>query len=129
MGNSPKKFQPSRTLRKQHRERRSLERWEQIRAEGQARFILRSALTFSLTMIGASDVFDHIFYGGARSSTFLSGATFYLVGGIFVGVFGWSSMEAKYKNALIEATLKASPSGNLPPQDSPLQITADPRSK
>ena len=129
MSNSLQKFQAWTFRRQQSKELRKLERWKKIRAEGQAHFVFRTALTYSLTMIGASDVVDHVFFGGGRSATFLSGAVFYLVSGIFIGSFGWWSMEAKYKKALIEASLKASLSGTLPPHDSPLQINADSKSK
>jgi hypothetical protein len=50
------------------RQRRSLERWEQIRAAGKKRFIVRTGLTYGLTVVGATDFFNHVFAGGTQPS-------------------------------------------------------------
>ena len=110
--------------RRSRRQLRSLQKWEQIRAEGKRWFVFRTAVTFSLTMVGAMDAYDYLFEGGHSSISLLK-LVFYLVAGSFVASQGWSSKEAEYQNALIEARVKASPSGQLPPDNSPLQITAD----
>jgi hypothetical protein len=124
MNTSLKKIQAWRSRRKQ----RSLERWEQIRAKGKARFVVQSALTLSLTMVGATNVVDHLF-GSDQYPISLSRIIWYLLIGIVTGSAGWDTMEGKYKNALIDARVKASPSGELPPHNNPLQITADSKSK
>ena len=100
----------------------ALQRWEEIRAQGQARFVVQTALTFSLAMIGMMDVLDHI-GGGSESSTLVSRAIFSPIGGIIAGFGGWSDMEAKYHNALNEARANASSSGQLPPQSPASQIS------
>ena len=87
-------------------------------------FVFRTAITGSLTLVGAMDAYDYFFEGG-HSSISLFKLIFYLVAGIFVASQGWSDNEADYKNALIEARVNASPSGQLPPDNSPLKITAD----
>lgn len=119
MNNSLKKFQAWRS----RRQLRSLQRWEQIRAKGKARGVLQSALTYSITMIGAIDVYQHLF--GTQGSISLEKTIFYLLVGIVIGFDNWNTMEGKYKNALIDARVKASPSGELPSHSNPSQITAD----
>jgi hypothetical protein len=127
MNNSLKKFQAWRSRRLQRRERRALEQWEKIRARGKARFVFSSALTSGLTVAGILDVIDNVFYGGTKYS--LLSAIFYPIMGLVIALFTWWDMEGKYKSALIDARVKSSPSGELPPHDSPLQITADSESK
>ena len=109
------------------RQLRSLQKWEQIRAEGKRWFVFRTAVTYGLTVVGMMDAYDY-FFGGEHSSISLLLLIFYLLVGIFIASDAWSNREAKYQNALIEARVKASPSGQLPPDNSPLQITADSRS-
>ena len=124
MNNSLKKLKAWRSRRKL----RSLQRWEQIRTKGKARFVSQSALTFSLTIVGATDVIDNIF-GDGQYSISLFYIISYLLVGIVGGVDGWNTMEGKYKNALIDARVSASPSGTLPPRNNPLQITVDSESR
>lgn len=92
--------------------------------EGKGWFVFRTTLTYALAVVGATDVLDYFFDGG-HSSISLFNLVFYLVIGIFIGSDMWSKSEVKYQNALTEARVKASPSGQLPPDNSPLQITAD----
>ena len=89
------------------RQLRSLERWEQIRAEGKRRFVFRTALTYGLSMFGVVDV-SHHFFGGSQSDLCLA-AVFWPVAGICMGFYEWSYWEAKYQKALNEAHLKALP--------------------
>ena len=114
------------------RQLRSLERWEQIRAEGKARFVFNAALTYGLTMVGLTDVCERIFYS-AQHSISLGSLIYYLLGGIPIGLIGWTSMEADYQKALretrVQARVQASPTGELPPHNSPLRITADSQSE
>ena len=92
------------------RELRSLERWKQIRAKGKRRFVVNTALTYGFTVVGATHFFENLFYGPYSIS--LARLIYYLLMGIPIGLFGWSSMEAKYQKALREAS---SGSKTLPP--------------
>ena len=49
----------------------------------------RTAVTFSLTMVGAMDAYDYLFEGGHSSISLLK-LVFYLVAGSFVASQGWS---------------------------------------
>lgn len=124
MNNSLKKLKAWRSRRKL----RSLQQWEQIRTKGKARYVFQSAVTLSLTVVGVTDVVDHIF-GDGQYSISLFYLISYLLVGIVGGVDGWNTMEGKYKNALIDARVAASPTGTLPAQNNPLQITVDSESR
>lgn len=124
MNNSLKKFQVWRSRRQQSSKRRELERWEKIRARGKARFVFGGALTSGLTVAAIFDVIDNVFYGGTKFSL-LSNIILYSIMGLVIGLFTWWDMEGKYNAALIDARVKASSSGALPPHDNPSQITAD----
>ena len=105
-----KKIQPWRLRRQQ----RSLERWEQIRAEGKKRFVFRTALTYGLTVVGANHFFDHVF-GEIQPSISLVKLIFYVLVGILIGSEAWSNREAKYQKALHEARVKALPESKNSP--------------
>ena len=124
MNNSLKKFQAWRSRRQQSSERRELERWEKIRARGKARFVFGGALTSGLAVAGIFDFIDNVFYGGTKFSL-LSNVILYPIMGLVIGLFTWWDMEGKYNAALIDARVKASPSGELPSHSNPSQITAD----
>lgn len=100
---------------------RSLERWERIRAEGKAKFVRRTALTYGLTVVGATHLVDQMFFGGHESTVAFT--LFKLI--LFVPFSSiaasdaWSTREAKYQDALSKASVKGSPGGALPPQNSP----------
>jgi len=128
MNNSLKKFQAWRSRRQQSSKRRELKRWEKIRARGKARFVFNAALTYGLTVVGLTDVYERIFYS-AQHSISLGSLIYYLLGGIPIGLIGWTSMEADYQKALRETRVQASPTGELPPPNSPLRITADSQSE
>lgn len=81
-----------------------------------------TALTYSLTLVGVMDVYEHVFESGPHSIS-LFRIIFYLLVGLVFGPSGWNTRERKYKNALINARLNASPSGTLHNNSS--QITAD----
>lgn len=121
MNNLLKRFQAWRSLR----QLRSLERWEQIRVKGRARFVLLTALTYAVTAIGMIDLLNHLLQDGTPDSDFSIFNISIPLTGIFIGFDSWSQMEAKYKNARIEARVKAAPSDALPPHNSPLRITPD----
>ena len=100
------------------KEQRSLQRWEQVRAEGKAQFVRRTALTFGLTIVGATHLFDQVFLSGTNSSMSLSllKLFFFVLFGFSMASDIWSKREAQYQNALTAARVKASPGGELPPQ-------------
>jgi len=89
------------------KEQCALELWERQRADGKKRFVIRSALTYGLRMIGVVDVNNHIF-GGSQSDLCLA-AVFWPVYGVCMGFYEWSYWEGKYQKALNEAHLKALP--------------------
>ena len=124
MNNSLKKFQAWRSRRQQSSKRRELERWEKIRARGKARFVFGGALTYGLTVAGILDIIDNVFYGGTKYSL-LSNGILYPITGLVIGLSTWWDMEGKYNAALIDARVKAAPSGELPSHSNPSQITAD----
>jgi len=119
MNNSLKRIQAWRSRRAQGREQRALDWWVRERADGKARFVIRSALTYSLTIVGVTDILGNLF---SRTDPLLlvKGVLFTLSASL-VGLHTWSDMESKYKKALDEG-LKA-PSGKISPHDSPSQIT------
>jgi len=124
MNNSLKKFQAWRSRRQQSSKRRQLEQWEKMRAQGKTRFVFSTSLTYGLTTAGILDVIDKAFYGGTKYSL-LSNAIYYLIMGLVIGLFAWWEMEGKYKGALIDARVKASPGGELPSHSNRSQITTN----
>ncbi len=54
------------------RQQRAVERWETVMARGKARFILRSALTFTVIMVSSMGIVDYLFDGRIRFRTFLT---------------------------------------------------------
>jgi len=88
------------------RDQRTLEKWARDRTGGQARFVFRTTLTFSLLMLMLHDLMDGGFGLFSVVTTHLTG--------IVIGFVAWAINEAKYKNALIEGRIKAAPSGELP---------------
>src|ERR1700741_683858 len=120
MKNSLKNFQAWRS----RGSLRSLKRWERLRAEGKARFVFITALTYGLTMVGAGDVFERFFYT-SQHSVCLGNVIYYLLGGIPIGLIAWSSMESRYQKALHEAHASISPAGQLQSHYDQLQTPAD----
>ena len=78
--------------------------------------MLQTSVTFSLTMVGANDVYEHLF-GSAEYSISLFAIIWFLFVGIFAAFGSWDAMEGKYTNSLIDARVKASTSGALPPHN------------
>ena len=120
MNNSVKKYQAWRS----RKEQRSLQRWAEIRAEGKARFVLITSLTYGLSVVGVMDVLDYI-SSSTQHSISLGNIVYYVLIGLAVSFFGWSSMESKYQRALHEARVPKLSTGELPPRDYPLRITLD----
>jgi hypothetical protein len=73
-------------------------------------------------MVGVMNVYEHVFESGPYSISLFK-LIFYLLVGLACGSSGWDTREGKYKNALINARVNASPSGTLHNNSS--QITAD----
>lgn len=91
-----------RSAKRSLRERRSLEKWEQIRAEGKKRFVRRTALAYALTMVGMTDVVQRLFERETESFI-LFNLFFYVLVGFILAPYAWSNREAKYQKALSEA--------------------------
>lgn len=89
--------------------------------EGKARFVVRTALTCGLTGVGLTSVVGHFF--GTQGIS-LESVIVYSFAGI-VGAFdSWNTMEGKYNIARV----KALSSHEIPPHNSPSQITPDSKS-
>ena len=88
------------------RQQRSLERWEQVRAKGKARFVLHQALTFTVFMSAFRDVSDQIVDGGSQVSNFGVHLISYALAGVFIGFFAWWNREGKYRDALLTRRLQ-----------------------
>lgn len=82
------------------RQQRALERWEQQREKGLARFALRQSLIFPVMMTVINDVNGYIF-DGRVSALRIRSMIFYWFIGIIAGFLGWSTQEGKYKKALL----------------------------
>ena len=96
------------------RERRALQRWEQIRTEGKTRFVIQSALNYGVVFVGLSHAIGSLF-GDPEPDSLVR----IIVLGLFgygMGLSGWSDMESKYKRALTEG-LQAPPPGKTLPGD------------
>ena len=104
--------------RRSRRKLRSLQRWEHERAKGKARFVFRTALTYSLTIVGATHAYESFFYG-AQDPISLISLIPHLFVGVVAGTVGWSTMEDKYRAALNEALTQASVGSKLPPHSNP----------
>lgn len=87
-------------------QQRSLERWEQVRAKGRVRFVLRQGLIFPVVMIAMQDVAANIFYDGGQISNLWFNLVQYFLIGIFAGYMGWSDREGKYMNACLNRRLQ-----------------------
>jgi len=103
MRSSLKNFQAWRSRRKL----RSLQQWEQIRAKGQTRFVFRTALTYSLTLVGGTHAYESFFYG-TQDPISLTHLILQFFIGFLVASSGWSNREGKYRDALIEARAQGS---------------------
>jgi hypothetical protein len=94
---------------RQRRERRSLERWEQIRAEGKKRFVVRTALTFGVLMVAWTDVVNVLLFAEIKPAISILKLIFSVLLGFFVGSSAWTDREAKYQKALRETRATALP--------------------
>jgi len=91
------------------RERRSLERWEQIRAEGKKRFVVRTALTFGVLMVAWTDVTNVLLFNEIKPAISVVKLIFNVLIGFFIGSSAWKDREAKYQKALRETRARALP--------------------
>jgi|ERR1044072_2298452 len=103
MNRSLERIKVWRSLRK----RRSLERWEQIRAAGKKRFVVRTGLTYGLTVVGATDFFNHVFVDATQPSISVVKLIVFVLFGFYIGSDAWSNREAEYQKALGEARATA----------------------
>jgi hypothetical protein len=108
MNNSLKKIQAWHSRRQQRNKQRTLERWKKIRARGKTWFVFSGALSYVLAMGGILDVIDNVFYGGTKYSL-LSNTIGYSIMAMVLAPVTWWDMEGRYKAALIDGRVKASP--------------------
>ena len=94
------RFQAWRLRRKERALQRSLQWWEKERAKGKRQFVVRTALTYGLTIVGLHDVYDNLFKGGTEYPEFWVRTLFWPVVGIFIGSSAWDNWESKYREAL-----------------------------
>ena len=97
------RFQAWRLHRKERALQRSLLWWERERAKGQTEFVIRSALTYGLTIVGVHDVYNNLFEAGTDYYEFVIMVLFWPVVGMFIGSNAWDNWESKYQKALREA--------------------------
>ena len=106
MNKCPSKIQALRSRRKQ----RSLQWWEQERAKGKARYVLRTGLTLGVMVVAVADILKHLSGSSNPASDLLLTLFVYVGVGFISAFFAWNSWEEKYKKALQEARA-ASPVG------------------
>ena len=97
------------------RKLRSLAWWERERAKGKRRFVVRTAMIYSLLMTAAQDFMNYGVSGEPHLSRFVYNAIFYSLGGIFVGYVAWWDRERNYKNTLREIRVQMIAAGATPP--------------
>ena len=95
----------------------SLQRWEQERAKGEARFVFKTALTYSLTVGGVTHVYQSLVHGHAPIS--LLNLVVYLLVALLAASSRWSIKEDKYFAALNEARIQTSVRSEPPPHNNP----------
>ena len=114
MHSSLQKFQGWRA----RRELLSLERWQQERAKGEARFVFKTALTYSLTVGGITHVYQSLVHG-TQAPISVPNLVVYLLVALLVASSRWSNKEDKYFAALNEARIQASVRSAPPPHNNP----------
>jgi hypothetical protein len=80
--------------------------------EGKRWFVFRTALTYGVTVAGATHLWHHLVYGA--SSIPVGKFIFFALVGIYIASDEWSTMESKYQNVLLEAQAKALPETRNP---------------
>lgn len=113
MHSSLQKFQGWRA----RRELLSLQRWGQERAKGEARFVFKTALTYSLTVGGVTHVYHSLIHGHAPIS--VPNLVLYLLVALLAASSRWSIKEDKYFAALNEARIQAPVRSEPPPHNNP----------
>lgn len=81
------------------RQQRAIERWEQEREKGIARFAIRQSLIFPVIMTVVNDVSGYASDGRVPVLR-IRWMIFYWFIGIIGGFIGWSNQESKYRRAL-----------------------------
>jgi hypothetical protein len=82
-------------------------RWEEKRAKGKARFVVRTGLVWSGAMIVGFLVADYYFDGTVDGLKSLFRAICFLIVGLIIGFVVWWTKEGQYKNAKIEARINS----------------------
>ena len=89
------------------RQQHSVARWARVRTKGKARFVIHSALSFSLIMIVATAIGDYFFDSQIHFPRFLYKSIYFALAGILLGFVSWWTMEGRYRNAKLEERIKA----------------------
>lgn len=90
---------------------KSLASWEQERARGKTRFVIRTAMIYSLLMTAAEDFLNYGLTGESHLARFLFNAIFYSAGGIILGCVAWWDREKRYRNTLREIRIETIAAG------------------
>ena len=80
----------------------SAERWEQIRAKGQTRYVIHETLVLVVLATVTSDLLSYLWDGATSLSRVRLTIITYFISGLMGGSARWSNHERKYKKALAE---------------------------
>ena len=83
---------------KERRKLNALQRWSQERLEGKARYVLRTALITSMSMLTTYEIFGKNIGAGA--------IIFWHVVGLGIGFYNWMDNETKYHLARDQGLLQ-----------------------
>ena len=89
------------------RRRNQVDPWEKTRAMGFAAFLTRSTLFYTIWMMTGSAATDYLFDGTIETSALEFRLISFTVGGLILGFASWHQNEGNYKNARLEARIKA----------------------
>jgi len=89
------------------RRQERLERWEQTRAKGKVRFVIRATLIWGGTMIVGISLANYFLHRGFSQILFT--VIYFLVAGPIVALVSWWHNEGEYTAAKIDARMKAMP--------------------
>ena len=81
-------------------------RWEEKRAKGKARFVIKTALVWGGVQIVCFLVFDY-FDGTLHGLKTLLMGIYFLIVGVIAGFVAWWIKEGQYKDARIEARINS----------------------
>ena len=92
---------------KERRRLNALQKWSQERLEGKARYVLRTTLLISMTILTATEIFDRNIGVGT--------IIFWHAAGLGMGLYNWMDNETKYQLARSNGQLNFTPA-SVPPK-------------